>query len=78
MNPSGGWLTLAALLGLLLGLWLMAIGRVIRRRRGLGAGRTVSLDKIVLRSPRLGLTSRPYRLIKADGSIIIEKWNSWS
>jgi CRISPR/Cas system-associated exonuclease Cas4 (RecB family) len=70
------WIAVAAVLGLLLGLWLVLAGRGIRQRRGLGAGKTVSLDKIILRSHRLGLTGRPDRIIKADGSVIIEEWKS--
>src|SRR4051812_49069312 len=54
-------------LGLLLGLLLMLAGRRLRRRRGLGEGRTVSLDRVTLTSRRLGLTGRPDRLIRQDG-----------
>jgi CRISPR-associated exonuclease Cas4 len=61
---------------LLLGLLLLALGKGIRQRRGLGAGRTVSLDRVVLTSRRLGLTGRPDRLIKAGGTIIVEEWKS--
>jgi CRISPR-associated exonuclease Cas4 len=64
-----------AFLCLLLGLWLMLAGRGMRQRRGLG-GKTVSLDRVTLTSHRLGLTGRTDRLIKADGSIIIEEWKS--
>ena len=71
-----GWIALAAVLALLLGLWLMRVGRGMRQRRGLGAGKTVSLDNVTLRSQRLGLTGRPDRLIKVDGSIIPEEWKS--
>ena len=48
----------------------------MRRRRGLGGGKTVSLDRVTLTSRRLGLTGRPDRLIKADGTIIVEEWKS--
>jgi hypothetical protein len=68
----------AAVVALLLGLALLLAGRSIRQRRGLGGGKTVSLDRITFTSRRLGLTGRPDRLIKADGSIIVEEWNSWS
>ena len=34
----------------------------MRRRRGLGGGKTVSLDRVTLTSRRLGLTGRPDRL----------------
>jgi PD-(D/E)XK nuclease superfamily len=69
MTESLGLAAVAALL-------LVVVGRAIRWRRGLGEGRTVSLDQVVLTSVRLGLTGRPDRLIKADGSIIIEEWKS--
>ena len=67
---------MAAVLALLLGLWLMLAGRGMRQRRGLGGGKTVSLDRVMLTSHRLGLTGRPDRLIKADGTIIPEEWKS--
>jgi CRISPR-associated exonuclease Cas4 len=76
MNLTVVWIALAALLGLFLGLWLMVAGRGIRQRRGLGTGKTMSLDKIVLRSARLGLTGTPNRLIRTGNSIIIEEWKS--
>ena len=64
---------LAAALLLLLGLLLILAGRGMRQRRGLGGGRTVSLDRVTLTSFRLGLTGRPDRLIKTGGTIIIEE-----
>jgi CRISPR-associated exonuclease Cas4 len=60
----------------ILGLALLLAGRLMRWRRGLGRGRTVSLDKLTLTSSRLGLTGRPDRLIKTDGTIIVEEWKS--
>jgi CRISPR/Cas system-associated exonuclease Cas4 (RecB family) len=66
----------AALLALALGLLLVLTGRRMRQRRGLGGGRTVSLDRVTLTSFRLGLTGRPDRLIKAEGTIIVEEWKS--
>jgi len=75
MTP-GGWIALAALLVLLVGLWLILAGRGIRQRRGLGGGKTVSLDRVTLTSHRLGLTGRPDRLIKTDGTTIPEEWKS--
>ena len=36
----------------------------------------MSLDRVMLTSRRLGLTGRPDRLIKTDGTIIIEEWKS--
>jgi CRISPR-associated exonuclease Cas4 len=74
MTP-GGWMAAAAVV-LLLGLVLVLAGQGMRLRRGLGGGQTVSLDRVVLTSRRLGLTGRPDRLIKADGTIIIEEWKS--
>jgi CRISPR-associated exonuclease Cas4 len=76
MNLPAGWVALAAALSLLLGLWLVLAGRGIRRRRGLGTGKTVSLDRVTLTSRRLGLTGRPDRLIKGGGIIVIEEWKS--
>jgi len=55
------------MLALLLGLLLMLLGRGMRHRRGLGGGKTVSLERVTLTSRRLGLTGRPDRLIKTDG-----------
>ncbi len=74
MSLPAGWIAVAAVLAL----WLVLAGRGMRRRQGLGGGRTVSLDRVTLTSVRLGLTGRPDRLIKADGSIIIEEWKSAS
>jgi CRISPR-associated exonuclease Cas4 len=70
------WLAAIAVLGLLLGLGLMLLGRGVRRRRGLGGGETVSLDRVTLTSRRLGLTGRPDRLIKGGGTVIVEEWKS--
>jgi CRISPR-associated exonuclease Cas4 len=76
MSFPAGWIAVAAVLALLLGLWLMLAGRGMRQRRGLGGGKTVSLDRVTLTSRRLGLTGRPDRLIKTDGTIIVEEWKS--
>ena len=76
MSLPAGWIAVAAVLALLLGLWLVLAGRGMRRRRGLGGGKTVSLDRVTLTSRRLGLTGRPDRLIKTDGTIIVEEWKS--
>ena len=76
MNLSVGWIVLTAVLALLLGLWLMRAGRVMRLRRGLGSGRTVALDNVVLTSRRLGLTGKPDRLVKGGGTVIPEEWKS--
>ena len=72
------WIALAALLTLAIGLWLMLAGRGMRQRRGLGGGKTVSLDRVTLTSRRLRLTGRPDRLIKTEGTIIVEEWSSWT
>jgi CRISPR-associated exonuclease Cas4 len=66
------WLAAGALLALAIGLALMLLGRGMRRRRGLGGGKTVPLDKVTLTSHCLGLTGRPDRLIKAGGTIIVD------
>src|SRR5947209_1146254 len=65
-----------AVLGLLLGLVLVLAGRGLRRRRGLGEGRTVSLDRVTLTSRRYGLTGRPDRLIRTGDTVIVEEWKS--
>ena len=69
------WITVAVV-GLLLGLVLMVLGQGMRQRRGLGGGKTVSLDRVALTSRRLGLTGRPDRLIKTGVTIIPEEWKS--
>jgi len=50
----------------------------MRLRRGLGEGRTAALDNVTLTSKRLGLTGRPDRLIKGNGTVIPEEWSSWT
>ena len=70
------WLSALALLGLLCGLWLMRAGCRLRLARGLGSGKTLSLDKITLTSRQLGLTGRPDRLIRSGGTLMIEEWKS--
>jgi len=78
MSLPAAWIAVAAVLALLLGLWLMLAGWGMRQRRGLGAGQTVALDSVTLISERYGLTGRPDRLIR-DGSIVIpEEWKSSS
>jgi CRISPR-associated exonuclease Cas4 len=76
MSLPAGWIAVAAVLAVLLGLLLMLAGQSMRQRRGLGGGKTLSLDRVTLTSVRLGLTGRPDRLIKADGTIIVEEWKS--
>ena len=70
------WVAAVAVLALLAGFLLMLAGRGMRGRRGLATGKTISLDRITLRSHRLGLAGRPDRLIKAEGTIIPEEWKS--
>lgn len=69
-------IALAAILALFLGLWLRRAGGGMRRSVGLGAGRTVSLDRMVLRSVRLGLVGRPDRIIRDGDSLVVEEWKS--
>jgi hypothetical protein len=76
MTQPAGWAAAAAAMALLLGLLLVLAGLWLRRSRGLGGGKTVSLDPVTLSSYRLGLTGRLDRLIKAGGAIIVEEWKS--
>ncbi len=76
MSLPAGWLAVAGVMALLLGLSLMLAGQGLRRRRGLGDGKTVSLDQVTLTSVRLGLTGRPDRLVKTGETIIPEEWKS--
>lgn len=62
MMPGGGMVAMAVL-ALLFGLVLLAEGQSVRRRLGLGQGRTVALDDRLLISERFGLSGRPDRLI---------------
>jgi CRISPR/Cas system-associated exonuclease Cas4 (RecB family) len=74
MNHPTNWI--AEAVALLLGLLLMLAGRFLRRRQGLGQGRTVALDNVTLSSCRLGLTGRVDRLIREGGALIPEEWKS--
>jgi CRISPR-associated exonuclease Cas4 len=76
MVIPAGWLIAGAVLAVLLGLVLLLTGRGMRRRRGLGGGKTLSLDRVTLTSRRLALTGRPDRLIRTGGTVIIEEWKS--
>jgi CRISPR-associated exonuclease Cas4 len=76
MSDTAALISFVAVLVCLIGLLLVLAGRGMRRRRGLGGGKTVSLDRITLTSARLGLVGRPDRLIKTDGTIIVEEWKS--
>ncbi len=64
---------LFALAVLAIGLALLMGGRAMRRRPGLGQGRTVELDDRNLSSARLGLAGRPDRIIEGG---ILEEWKS--
>src|SRR3954466_16269500 len=70
------WLACCAALVLLLGLTLALLGRGMRQRRGLGAGRTVALDNVTLTSRRYGLLARPDRLFSSGGAVTPEEWKS--
>jgi CRISPR-associated exonuclease Cas4 len=70
------WIAAGALLVLAVGLLLMLAGRGMRERRGLGGGKTVSLDNVTLTSRRYGLTGRMDRLIRQGGMVIPEEWKS--
>jgi hypothetical protein len=59
MSLPPAWIAVAAVLALLLGLWLMLAGRAMRQRRGLGEGQTVALDSgFFCISPRKGIASK--------------------
>src|SRR5262249_28877666 len=72
--PDMAWVVAVAALALLGGLLRIAGGGRLRRRFGLGEGRTVALDNVTLTSRRLGLTCRPDRLVRTGGTIIPEEW----
>lgn len=76
MTIPAGWMVAGAVLALVVGLWLMLAGQGMRLRRGLGSGKTVSLDRVTLTSRRLGLTGRPDRLIRQGGVVWPEEWKS--
>jgi hypothetical protein len=72
------WIATGAVLTLVLGLVLVMVGWGMRRRRGLGGGKTVALDNVTLTSQRYGLTGRMDRLIRDGGMVIPEEWKSSS
>ncbi len=65
------WLITLAVLSI--GAVLLRAGHGIRKRRGLGEGRTLELDDRTLHSRRLGLAGRPDRIIEGN---IPEEWKS--
>jgi CRISPR-associated exonuclease Cas4 len=76
MNLPPEWIATAAAAALMVGVLLMLGGRGLRRRQGLGEGRTVALDNVTLTSRRYGLTGRVDRLIRTGGTVIPEEWKS--
>ena len=76
MSVPAWWIIAGAVLALVVGLLLVLAARGLRRRQGLGAGRTVALDNVTLTSRRYGLTGRPDRLIREGDTIIPEEWSS--
>lgn len=68
------WVIAVAVLALLAGLLLVLGGGRLRRRFGLGQGRTLALDDVTLTSRRYGLTCRPDRLVRTGGTMIPEEW----
>jgi CRISPR-associated exonuclease Cas4 len=71
-----GWIAAGALLALAVGVALIVGGRGMRRRRGLGGGKTVALDNVTLTSRRYGLVGRPDRMIREGETVIPEEWKS--
>src|SRR4051794_36492792 len=67
--------TLALVLGLL-GVLLVVLAVRGRSVRGLGSGKTVTLDDVTLSSERLRLTGRPDRIVKQGDVFIPEEWKS--
>jgi CRISPR-associated exonuclease Cas4 len=73
---AAGWMATGAVMALVLGLVLVVARGALRRRRGLGGGRTVALDNVALTSHRYGLTGRPDRIIREGEAVIPEEWKS--
>jgi CRISPR-associated exonuclease Cas4 len=63
------WVVAGAVLALLLGALLLSSGWGLRRRFGLGAGKTVALDNVTLRSRRYGLVCRPDRIASSKAAV---------
>ena len=60
MIPTG-WIAAGAVLALLVGLVMILGGWNMRHRRGLGEGRTISLDDVTLTSHCYGLKDKKDR-----------------
>ena len=66
---------------LIFGLVLLIFGGLVmawadwaRKSRGLGPGKTLALDDLVLYSERLKIVGRPDRIVKQAGNFIPEEW----
>lgn len=59
-----------------LGTFLVILAARTRQARGLGAGETLSLDSVTLRSGRWKLVGRPDRLVREGKFVIPEEWKS--
>jgi CRISPR-associated exonuclease Cas4 len=70
------WIGFGIVLTAVAGFLLQVFGRCIRRRLGLGTGRTISLDRVTLTSRRYGLTGRVDRLVRTGDMVIPEEWKS--
>jgi CRISPR-associated exonuclease Cas4 len=74
MDP---WLMLLIFVAALAaGVLLVLAGRMLRRRHGLHAGKTIARDNRTLYSHRLGLCGRPDRIVRAGNEVFPEEWKS--
>ncbi|MFO0890931.1 MAG: Dna2/Cas4 domain-containing protein [Isosphaeraceae bacterium] len=67
-------LAVSGLLALIFGALIFAWAVLARKKRGLGAGETVSLDDLLLVSERLKLLGRPDRIVRQGEFLIPEEW----
>jgi CRISPR-associated exonuclease Cas4 len=58
------------------GVLVLVLARKGRQKRGLGEGKTVSLDDVTLFSEEFGLVGRPDRLVREGEFVIPEEWKS--